>query len=232
MTVEQLTERLNKAQKRLARLEAQERPLAFRGWRDDFLGDQIQDEYFQETSGAGSAIALVDGLHGGAVNLLSGPASTRYARLWLGDNADGFDTLDADEGYIQIVRMRINDVSAGNFDTSIRTSNAAGTRAILTGLNIWLDATNWVIQCTDAAGNSSTVTDAAFDTNWHWHRIEVYPTSTGHEVDYFLDGALIGQHTTNVPTDILTAFLLVYSGGAVARNADFDYWGVIPRNIT
>ena len=198
-----------------------------RGHKDDFFGDFIRDEYDQQVNGVGSFIVLLDAVHGGQINLTSGPGNARYAELWLGNRAGNYDTLGADEGWIQIARLKVNVIAAGNFDTSMRSGNAAGTRQIFVGINTWLSAANWVIHCVDFAGNSTTDTGVAFDTDWHWHTAEV----SSDQVNYYLDGALIGTHTTNVPADILTPCLISYSGGAVARNVNVDFWAVIPRNL-
>ena len=105
---EELAARITKAQKDLAALEAKERPLALRGWRDDFLGDSLHEQYTPVSAGAGSSGALQDNAHGGIYRLTSGPAAGRYHYLWLGNAVDGFDTLDADYGWVQIVRMAVS----------------------------------------------------------------------------------------------------------------------------
>lgn len=203
-----------------------------RGWKDDFLGDALHEQYTTSIVGANSIVAtLWDNAHGGWANLQSGDGNARYSRLWLGDAADGYDTLDADEGFVLIARMRINAIGAGNFNAIMGTSDAAFTRVIEVGINIWQHAANWMIFCVDAGGNSTTNTGVAFDSDWHVHIAEVGPTATGRQVDYWLDGSLIGSQTTNIDTSPRTGVIQSYSGGAVIRNMDVDYWIVIPRNL-
>jgi hypothetical protein len=210
-------------------LEAKERPLALRGWQDDFFGDQLKDEYTPQATGAGSSVALVDGAHGGWVRLISGPVGGRSGRLWLGDAADGFDTLDADEGWTQIVRMKLNDVS--DQTTVFGTGNAGNNRYIRAGLRTASSA-NWMVQTNDGVA-TVTASSVAADTNWHIHRLEVYPiTGGGRQVDYFVDGVELLSKTTNVPTDIISPFVLIVSVIAASEQVDVDSWKVLPKNIT
>src|SRR4030042_640258 len=72
-----------------------------RGWKDDFLGDAIADQYdVTDVVGAGSGIDLWDGLHGGQVRLGAGAAAGRYAALWLGTSGGANDSLCANPGFV------------------------------------------------------------------------------------------------------------------------------------
>jgi len=231
-TVEELVARLGAAQKRLAALEARERPLVLRGWRDDFLGDSLHEQYTQDIAGVGSAIALLDPAHGGQVRLTAGPVSGRYAYLWLGDNAGGYDTLDVDQGWVMIALMKhVDSGTAGNQQTIFGASNAAITRFIQAGINEVRVAGNWMLDCQNAAGRTTVDSNIAYDDLRHVHRLDVYPTLTGYRVDYLLDGVLIASNTTNIFTDCITPIIRCYAQSANQRRLDVDYWDVVPMNL-
>lgn len=198
-----------------------------RGWKDDFFGDAIDARYASSIVGVGSGLSLVDGAHGGWLRLTAGPAAARYAYLWLGDAIGGQDTLDADEGWIQISRMKLSHTT--NFLAMFGVYNAALAHYIQAGYSSAVGA-NWLLRGSDGApwNNASTV---AADTDWHWHVLNVYPITGGRRVDYYLDGSLIASQTANVPATVLTPILISYSLGAAARSMDVDYWAVIPRNL-
>ena len=200
-----------------------------RGHKDDFFGDQINDEYEQETVGAGSTITLADTAHGGWVQLRAGDDPGRYSRLWLGASAGGYNTLDADEGWVQMALIKY---PFANTDV-VHMMGAAATPAFGGYIQLGLDTAigaNYIIQCFDGV---LTTTDSgiAADNAWHWHVADVYPITGGRQVDYYLDGALIAYQTTNVPTTVLTPFGITYNRGTAIRRSDWDYWGVIPRQL-
>ena len=200
-----------------------------RGHKDDFFGDLLRDEYTSSVNGVGSFIVLLDAAHGGQVSLTAGPGSGRYARLWLGDAADGYDTLDVDDGWVMIVRMK-NNTSGGAWAIQFGAADAAGARYNRAGINTLVSAANWMVQTNNGAAGS-TVSAVAFDTNWHWHTISAYPITGGYQIDYWLDGGLIVSHTTNIEANARTPYLEVYSLDATLRSANIDFWAVIPRNL-
>ena len=192
-----------------------------RGWRDDFLGRALHDQY--ETEILDGSVTLVDGRHGGAVRVRANAGGGNWARLWLGTAAGNHDTLDADYGWVQIAivnTMYQNDAGIFVFGASDSTSNEYITVGARSG--------NWTIRCRAGGVYSSTV-GGAVDTSYHVHAAEVYPTGGGHQVDYWLDGVLVASHTTDIPTAVITPFLYVYTPDAEIRYMECDSWAVIPR---
>jgi len=106
--LEQVIAKQAALERRIEKIETKERPLALRGWRDDFLGDALHEQYTAVSNGAGSAGALQNNAHGGVYRLTAGAGVGFSHVLWLGDAADGFATLDADYGWTMITRMSIN----------------------------------------------------------------------------------------------------------------------------
>lgn len=220
--LEELVARVAKAQQRLAALEVKERPLALRGWRDDFLGDALADQY---TAVAGGTIALQDSMHGGIIRLTTSGAAWNISQLWLGANADTARTLRSTEGWIMLCRFCLN--TNTNVQLMLGAQNNARTRQIFFGLVTgW--APNWLLVAQDGGGTTASAGTAGIsDTNWHWVRMEVIPS----ELRAYLDGALVITHTTNIPADYLTPVIDVRAEVAVAKNVDVDYIAWIPMNL-
>jgi len=200
-----------------------------RGWRDDFLGLAIHEQYTAVSGGAGSGGALYAG-HGGFYSLTAGAGVGFYHYLWLGNAADGYATLDADLGWVMMVRMNLSHTTNMVGDFGARDS------AYNNLLHVGLDTTvsgNWIIRTRIAAG-AWTAADSgvAADINPHWHTLDVHPITGGlRQVDYSLDGTRIATTTVNVPTAPLTPDVRCYAPAAFARVVNLDFWGVIPRNL-
>jgi hypothetical protein len=198
-----------------------------RGWKDDFVGKTIHQHYMTEVNGAGSSVALCQ-TEGGILAMIAGPANGRWARIWLGDNADNYPVLKAQRGWRQIARMQISHTT--NIQATLEAVQIAPTRQIVCGIRTDAVASNWLIRTWDAAGTTNTDTGVAADTAWHWHQVDVYPSNSGHRVDYFLDGTLIGYSALNIPTEVLTPNVIVVNRGvAASRSVSVDFWAVIPR---
>ncbi|HUV65518.1 MAG TPA: hypothetical protein VMW24_16595 [Sedimentisphaerales bacterium] len=204
---------------------------ALRGWKDDFFGDVLKDQYTAVSNGAGSGGALQNNAHGGVYRLTAGAGAGFYHYLWLGDAADGFATLDADLGWVMMGRFSISHTTsiAGDFGAIDSASN----NVILAGMNTTAVANNWLLQTRTGGGVVNSVdSGVAADTNPHWHVLDVKPITGGlRQVDYFLDGAQIATTAVSVPIVVLTPIVRCYAVAAAARNNDLDFWGVIPRNL-
>lgn len=201
-----------------------------RGWEDDFFGRAVHPQYLVEIVGAGSTVTFLTPFHGGALRLTSGPAAGRYARLWLGDGADGYATLDADYGWVQITRMAISHTT--NLAINFGAMNSTGNDYIFAGINTTVVAANWSLLTRTGGGALNNVdSGVAADTDWHWHVLDVFPITGGRQVDYYIDGSLIATTTVSVPIIVLTPIVYCYSAAAAIRNVDLDYWAVIPRNL-
>lgn len=197
-----------------------------RGWKDDFLGDQLADQYTSATNGVGSFVALLDAVHGGAATLTSGAGVGSYAQLWLGDAADNYDSLNANSGWAMAVYMSLS--ASTNITAYLGTSNAGINRYILAGADTAVGG-NWYLWCRDGAlpaGLTTVDSTIAIDTDYHWHVIEANSTD---EVNYYLDGAPIATCTTNIPGTTRTPLVECYSPADSLRNVELNCWLAIPR---
>lgn len=203
---------------------------ALRGWKDDFLGDQLADQYTAVSSGAGSSGALLNNYHGGAYLLTAGAGAGFFHYLWLGDAADGFATLDADIGWLMLARCRMSHIT--NIVGDFGALDSAHNNIIQAGISTAAPAGNWLLVTRTGGGAVNNVNSGiAADTDTHWHALNVYPITGGRQVDYFLDGIQIATTTVSVPTIVLTPLARCRAVAAAARAVTLDYWGVIPRNL-
>jgi len=129
---------------------------------------------------------------------------------------------------LQIGYLRINstvDIYAGLY-----AHNAGGAEIVVTGIRTDVVANNWIIRTNAGAGYAHTDTGVAADTNYHWHIQHVYPVIGGHQIDYWLDGGIIGSHTANIPTVQMEPALMSYTvAGAAVKSLKANEYAVIPR---
>lgn len=233
--VAELVRRIGKLETEVEELRARERFIAFdydymRGHFDDFLGDE--DLFYRYTPvvvGAGS-ISMQDDRHGGQLRFRVGNTANDTSTLWLGDAADGHDTLDADEGWLQINRSMLEDVV--DVRSRMGTRDVAINNFIRCGLATSFGA-NWILRTRTGGGAINTIdSGVAADTDWHWHVLDVYPITGGRQVDYYLDGVIIATTTVSVPTAVLTPFLQCQTLANDFTVWYVDFWGVIPRDLS
>lgn len=224
-TVEQLVAGVATLEQGIRALEVRERPLALRGWRDDFQGDALHEQYSTHVNN-GTVGFSVGGQHGGVLELSVNAIADSWADMFLGTRADNYLTLDADSGWTMIWRMKVSSV-AGNLRARAGARDDAANNYIAAGL--WQDfGNNWIVVNRSGGGVVNTAASSiAADTDWHVHRID----ATSGRVDYFLDGDLLVTTTVSVPIAVLTPWISTYVNAAVARIAYYDYWNTIPRNL-
>lgn len=224
MIVEDLVLQIAQLERGIAKAEARERILAARGWRDDFLGDLLMDQYEQRLVGALSTLVLQDNAHGGVLRLTAGNVISDYARIMLGDSAYTFNTLDADDGWLMIGRYKLSHTTSILVDMFV-------TDALVNRIHVSADTDhgpNWYLRTDNNSGVDNWAdSGVAIDTLWHVHRLEV----TSGRAEHWLDGALINTTTVKIPTVVETGNVRCLARAAASRYADLDYWVVEPRNL-
>jgi hypothetical protein len=231
-SMEELIRQVASLKRDVETLQARERLMAVRGWRDDFLGDHfIQGPYTAQADGAG-AIAILGSAHGGWAELANDAVLWNRCRLWLGDEFDGYATLDIDYGWVQISQFYFSSlVSSG---VTFGASDTAENNYIRAGYNS-AGGANWEIIMASPAGVAQHVqSDIAADTDPHVHRLEAYASGGVHYVDYYVDGVLAASAdsgTYNIPAGLLTPLLRVQNRAAVQKIGWWDYWTVAPMNL-
>ena len=225
MIAEELVAQVAMLERGISALELRERILVARGWRDDFLGDLLMDQYEQRLVGAASSLVL-QSAHGGVLRLTAGNVISDYARIMLGDSAYTFNTLDADFGWFMVGRYKLSHTTSILVDMFV-------TDALVNRIHVAADTDhgpNWYLRMDNNSGVDNWADSGiAIDTAWHVHRLEV----TSGRAEHWLDGALINYTTVKIPTVVETGNLRCLARAAfiAGRWMDADYWVVEPRNL-
>lgn len=183
-------------------------------WWDDFLGDQLKDEWSTSLV-SGGTVAVVDQQTGGIVRLTSTNTDNSGAAMFW----DVIRTLLVSKKVTIECRVRLSSTSnifvcyALFFDTNNQIIFKYDTD----------DAdTNWIIRCRN--GGAETVADSgvAPDTNYHVFRIECFPTG---EVHFYIDGVETANSpiTTNIPPDYLMPYITLRTRTTSIKSIDIDY---------
>ncbi len=185
-------------------------------WWDDFLGDQLKDEWREV--GTGSA-AVVDLQTGGVVRITTGGAiNNQFFLDW--SNIRSFLVSKRVSMEIRVklnhatwINVNLDMVFDGNNYVSIYASENAG------------GATNWFIRCRDGGAGAGFDSGIAADTSYHIFRIECFPTD---EVHFYIDGVETANSpiTTNIPDDAgdyFQPFLSLQTRENLAKSMDIDY---------
>ncbi len=182
---------------------------------DDFIGDQIKDEW--GTNLYGGSVAVVDSQIGGIARLQTG-------------GVDG-DGLNFDWGTIRSLHVSkrvVFEVKAklGQSDTDqfiFMLLRFDGDDYI--GFVSFQDA-NWLARCRDGGVQTSEDTGVALDTDYHIFRVDATRLT---QIDFYIDGVLTNDITTNIPDDA-GDYLEVFFDFGTLENAnkilDLDYVGV------
>jgi len=179
-------------------------------WFDDFLGDQVQDEWRTALVGGGT-VTVIDQQTGGIVRL-STPTASDQALLDWGD----IRSLHIDQRISGEARIRCNNGVTDTFRRIFRLSfdvqNYIGFE------QQGYDDADIDIVCEDNNIKTSADSGINVDADWHIYRIECFPTG---EVHFYIDGVETANSpiTTNIPDDA-TDYLQPYF--AIFTNADSD----------
>ena len=185
-------------------------------WFDDFLGDQLQDEWRVVTTGT---TAVNDAQTGGIVRLTTGAVDTNAEyRDW-----SDIRSLHVDQKVTMEVRLKANQITYlfigirlffdGNNNITFYASENAG------------GATNWRLFTVSGGANTDVDSGITLDTDYHIFRIECFPTD---EVHFYIDDVEPGTSpiTTNIPNDAgdyLQPYLYIDTKENVAKSMDIDY---------
>ena len=188
-------------------------------WFDDFLGDQVQDEWHIVNVGGGTT-TVVDGVTGGIMRLSSPTNGT-------GDRTDvswnTIRSLLASKKLTFEIRFRTNSANLNTFYISL--SSTAGTQYI--DLRHEGGGANYLISTRDAGGGNSFDSGVAVDTDWHILRIECR-TDGGNHVHYYMDNVETANSpvTTDIPfdaTDFIQPYFLILTGDTNLKTLEIDY---------
>jgi len=187
---------------------------------DDFLGDQLKDEWRE--AGVGSA-AVIDAQTGGIVRITTGAITNDAYYIDWGD----IRSLHVDKRVSMEVRVKLNQIVWAR--PELRLIFDGNNFIAFDGFN---DAgvENWAIQCRDDGPITAFDSGVALDTNYHIYRIECHIHGGSH-VHFYIDGVETDNSpiNTNIPDDAgdyLQPYIYQLAREDVAKSMDIDYVGV------
>ena len=183
-------------------------------FHDDFLGRSLDAIWLG--AGTGSAV-VVDGETNGIVRLATGGGLNNYYVLdW-----NLIRTFSIANRLQSEWRMRLGQTV--DIAVEIRLY-FDGDNRVGFFLNTVTD-NKWHTICRSLGANTLFTTTSVLDTNFHTFRISTTPTA----VDFYIDGMKTNTITTDIPTQNLEPYFLVYDNDTVAKNIDIDYFTATQR---
>lgn len=186
-------------------------------WWDDFLGDQLKDEWNSTIAAAGTT-DVVDAQTGGIVRLTTGALDTNNNILDWQD----IRSLHVDQKVSMEVRVKLTHLTQQYIELALRFD-------VNNYIMFWNGpggaATNWFTYCNDGGASTSQDSGILADTDYHIFRIEAFPTG---EVHFYIDGVETANSpiTTNIPddvTDYLQPHIMIVTRENAAKSMDIDY---------
>ncbi len=183
-------------------------------FKDDFLGDQLQDLWTGSGDAGGSGV-VVDAQTGGIIRLTTdGDTNDDWSIDW-----NTIRTLHVSQNVVIEMRMKLSSVA--NVRCRVPRIFFDGTNNILFQLDTGVDG-NWHARTLDGA-TTDTDTGIVADTDYHVFRIDTFDTPS---VNFYIDDVLVATHTTNIPDDagdFLEPQLFLATLEDVAKSLDIDY---------
>lgn len=191
-------------------------------------------------AGVGSGSAMVTastvGNRPGVLRLNAGTTSTGYASLHLGVGASGQFKLGTG-AVLWEADVKIPVLSTAGERFAVKVGVFADINALneLDGVEFLYDeggvatgsaaSGNWqIVSCqTSTRTYTTTSTTIVLDT---WYKLRIEVNAAGTSVAFYINGALAGTHTANIPTGARSVGLgmtIIKSVGSTARHADIDY---------
>ena len=130
--------------------------------------------------------------------------------------------------YRQVWVMREPTTDVGTMDVRFGIMDNVTYAAVANGIYFELDAggtsaTNWVARTYSASSNTDTDTGVAYSVAG-WKKFEIWYTAAA--VKFYINGALVATHTTNIPTttDMMPCWSQLYQTGT--GNSIIDYYSM------
>lgn len=186
-------------------------------WWDDFLGDQLQDEWSTTIVGAGTA-AVVDAQTGGIVRLTTGALTNNSTILDWND----IRSLHVDQKVTMELRVKPNQLTQYYLYLELWEDN--DNRIMFYSNNVG-GADDWEGWCENNTVVTRIESGITVSAAYHVFRIECFPTD---EVHFYIDGVETANSpiTTNIPddaADYLQPKISIITKEDVAKSVDIDY---------
>jgi len=155
--------------------------------------------YYESDAGASIVQYAGDANHPGCVYMqpsaVAGNTQSLYANLAV------YPMLWGITEFRNVWVHRDHQNAVGDMDVRFGIMDNVNYGSITNGIHFYLDtaghATNWVARTMSASSNTDTATGIAWSAS-AWHKFEIWYTAAS--VKFYIDGALVATHTTNIPT--------------------------------
>ena len=176
---------------------------------DDFISNDFKSLYnWVQGGGSGTFDSKNGEINAPGILSLKPPSvTTNYSNLNLyPGNAGNFGITPGNQGDVTYqFHFRSHYVMSGGVIHKIGAFPSApnGTVVPLNGMYFSNNPfSNWMAITGNGSTTTQTDTGLSADTNWHIFKMVVNAAAT--EIKFYIDGALITTHTTNLPTSPLT----------------------------
>ena len=161
-------------------------------WRDDFLGDQLKDEWTLTASGGTATI--IDGETGGIVRVTSGAIDGNFAQIDWGN----IRSLHIDKKIIIEYRVKLSSIADVFAFLKIRFDPDEEYQLKYDSSN---GDTKWMF-LTENGASTEVSTNITPDTNYHIFRMEAH-THGGTHIHFYIDGVECANSpvSSNLPDD-------------------------------
>ena len=175
-------------------------------WYDDFIGDQLLDEYSHTNIGTGSG--AVNDQVGGVYRLTTGAALGSQRTTTFG----AYYPFSASKNPIIIIKYKANRTVDHGVDIGIYSAAARG-------FLLCLSCPGGVPTTEVQYGLPADRTELSIARDVLWHTIKMVVTST--TATFYIDGAFMTSHSHTV-ADSMKLYLHVDDAGGVTNNAELD----------
>jgi hypothetical protein len=193
---------------------------------DDFVGIVLNaTNTWTVVKDSGASVAIIADTTGGEVTLLSAATTDNDGASIQGNE---IFTVAADKDIFFETRIKCSTVAQTDICVGLTVNFATNPEAMLTAADrivFQVDDGNASINCITEKSGTATTTDSGIDMVDATYIVLGFSVNSANSVQFFINGALVATHTTNIVDDEnLTVAAMSLSGNATGTRAtDLDY---------
>ena len=193
---------------------------------DDFVGIVLNaTNTWTVVKDSGASVAIIADTTGGEVTLLSAATTDNDGASIQGNE---IFTVAADKDIFFETRIKCSDADQTDICVGLTVNFATNPEAMLTAADrivFQVDDGNASINCITEKSGTATTTDSGIDMVDATYIVLGFSVNSANSVQFFINGALVATHTTNIVDDEnLTVAAMSLSGNATGTRAtDLDY---------
>jgi hypothetical protein len=193
---------------------------------DDFVGIVLNaTNTWTVVKDSGASVAIIADTTGGEVTLLSAATTDNDGASIQGNE---IFTVAADKDIFFETRIKCSDADQTDICVGLTVNFATNPEAMLTAADrivFQVDDGDASILCKTEKSGTETSTDSGIDMVDATYIVLGFSVNSANSVQFFINGALVATHTTNIVDDEnLTVAAMSLSGNATGTRAtDLDY---------